>query len=74
MFPLRPAVALFGLAVALALTGGRMVAAAEPGTTVPRAADGPGPWHDTDDLPGLNNRRKDAAGRPMKNWWPFLFF
>lgn len=25
-------------------------------------------------FPGLNNKAKDDAGRPMKNWWPFLFY
>jgi hypothetical protein len=25
-------------------------------------------------MPGLNNRSKDDSGRPMKNWWPFLFY
>ncbi len=25
-------------------------------------------------MPGLDNRQKDAAGKPMKNWWPFLFY
>lgn len=25
-------------------------------------------------MPGLNNKQKDDAGRPMKNWWPFLFY
>jgi len=25
-------------------------------------------------MPGLGNRQKDDAGRPMKNWWPFLFY
>jgi hypothetical protein len=25
-------------------------------------------------IPGLDNRQKDAAGKPMKNWWPFLFY
>lgn len=25
-------------------------------------------------MPGLNNRQKDDQGRPMKNWWPFLFY
>jgi hypothetical protein len=25
-------------------------------------------------MPGYGNRQKDAAGRPMKNWWPFLFY
>jgi hypothetical protein len=25
-------------------------------------------------MPGLDNRQKDDDGRPMKNWWPFLFY
>lgn len=25
-------------------------------------------------MPGLNNRQKDNAGKPMKNWIPFLFY
>jgi hypothetical protein len=25
-------------------------------------------------MPGLNNRSKDDVGKPMKNWWPFLFY
>jgi len=25
-------------------------------------------------FPGLDNRQKDDAGKPMKNWWPFLFY
>jgi len=25
-------------------------------------------------MPGLDNRSKDDAGKPMKNWWPFLFY
>jgi hypothetical protein len=25
-------------------------------------------------MPGLNNRSKDDSGKPMKNWWPFLFY
>jgi hypothetical protein len=25
-------------------------------------------------FPGLDNGQKDDAGRPMKNWWPFLFY
>jgi len=24
--------------------------------------------------PGLNNDKTDLQGRPMKNWWPFLFY
>jgi hypothetical protein len=25
-------------------------------------------------MPGLDNQAKDDAGKPMKNWWPFLFY
>lgn len=25
-------------------------------------------------FPGLDNKQKDDAGKPMKNWWPFLFY
>jgi len=25
-------------------------------------------------MPGLDNLQKDDEGRPMKNWWPFLFY
>lgn len=25
-------------------------------------------------MPGLDNKQKDAFGKPMKNWWPFLFY
>jgi len=25
-------------------------------------------------FPGLDNRSKDDHGKPMKNWWPFLFY
>jgi hypothetical protein len=25
-------------------------------------------------MPGLGNTARDDAGRPMKNWWPFLFY
>ncbi len=25
-------------------------------------------------MPGLDNRARDDQGRPMKNWWPFLFY
>jgi hypothetical protein len=25
-------------------------------------------------MPGLDNTARDDAGRPMKNWWPFLFY
>lgn len=25
-------------------------------------------------MPGYRNRSKDSEGKPMKNWWPFLFY
>ncbi len=25
-------------------------------------------------MPGLDNRQRDDDGKPMKNWWPFLFY
>jgi hypothetical protein len=25
-------------------------------------------------MPGFGNRARDADGKPMKNWWPFLFY
>ncbi len=25
-------------------------------------------------FPGLDNQQKDDDGKPMKNWWPFLFY
>jgi hypothetical protein len=25
-------------------------------------------------FPGLDNGAKDESGRPMLNWWPFLFY
>jgi len=25
-------------------------------------------------MPGLGNRARDLEGRPMKNWWPFLYY
>jgi len=25
-------------------------------------------------MPGLDNTALDDEGRPMKNWWPFLFY
>lgn len=25
-------------------------------------------------MPGLDNQQKDDDGKPMKNWWPFLFY
>jgi hypothetical protein len=40
------------------------------------AGDCMGPWlvYWRQNFPGLNNRARDVAGRPMKNWWPFLFY
>lgn len=41
-----------------------------------RAPDCMGPWliYWRQNMPGLDNRQKDEAGRPMKNWWPYLFY
>jgi hypothetical protein len=41
-----------------------------------RAPDCMGPWlvYWRQNMPGLDNRQKDDAGRPMKNWLVFLFF
>jgi hypothetical protein len=40
------------------------------------APDCMGPWlvYWRQNFPGLDNKQKDDAGRPMKNWWPFLFY
>ena len=40
------------------------------------ANDCMGPWlvYWRQNWPGLNNKSKDAKGRRMKNWWPFLFY
>lgn len=40
------------------------------------APDCMGPWivYWRQNFPGLNNRQKDDLGKPMKNWWPFLFY
>ena len=40
------------------------------------APDGMGPWlvYWRQNMPGLDNRQKDDQGKPMKNWWPFLFY
>ncbi len=40
------------------------------------APDCMGPWliYWRQNMPGLNNRQKDDNRRPMKNWWPFLFY
>lgn len=40
------------------------------------APDCMGPWliYWRQNFPGLNNRQRDEDGRPMKNWWPFLFY
>lgn len=41
-----------------------------------RFGDCMGPWlvYWRQNMPGLDNRAKDDAGKPMKNWWPFLFY
>jgi hypothetical protein len=35
-----------------------------------------GPWlvYWRQNIPGLDNKAKDDQGKPMKNWWPFLFY
>jgi hypothetical protein len=40
------------------------------------APDCMGPWlvYWRQNMPGYHNRAKDDEGRPMKNWWPFLFY
>jgi len=40
------------------------------------APDCMGPWlvYWRQNFPGRDNRQKDDAGNPMKNWWPFLFY
>jgi hypothetical protein len=40
------------------------------------ANDCMGPWlvYWRQSMPGLDNKSKDDSGRPMKNWWPFLFY
>ena len=40
------------------------------------APDASGPWtvYWRQNMPGLDNPCKDDAGRPMLNWWPFLFY
>ncbi len=40
------------------------------------ANDCMGPWavYWRQSMPGYRNRSKDSSGRPMKNWWPFLFY
>ena len=55
---------------------------AEPWTSekfagVRRAApDGLGPWlvYWRQNMPGYGNKALDGLGKPMKNWWPFLFY
>jgi hypothetical protein len=40
------------------------------------APDCMGPWlvYWRQNMPGLDNPAKDDEGRPMRNWWPFLFY
>jgi hypothetical protein len=40
------------------------------------APDCMGPWlvYWFQSMPGLENTSIDADGKPMKNWWPFLFY
>jgi hypothetical protein len=42
----------------------------------PLAPDCMGPWliYWRQNFPGLDNKQKDDSGKPMKNWWPFLFY
>jgi hypothetical protein len=40
------------------------------------APDCMGPWliYWRQNMPGLDNKQKDERAKPMKNWWPFLFY
>jgi hypothetical protein len=40
------------------------------------AGDCMGPWlvYWRQNMPGYRNSARDDQGRPMKNWWPFLFY
>jgi hypothetical protein len=40
------------------------------------APDCMGPWliYWRQNIPGLDNKQKDDTVKPMKNWWPFLFY
>ncbi|HLK59633.1 MAG TPA: hypothetical protein VKU00_23940 [Chthonomonadaceae bacterium] len=40
------------------------------------ANDCQGPWlvYWRQNMPGLNNKCRDDQSKPMKNWWPFLFY
>jgi hypothetical protein len=40
------------------------------------APDCMGPWvvYWRQNMPGLDNKARDDDGKPMKNWWPFLFY
>ncbi|QEH32292.1 hypothetical protein OJF2_07610 [Aquisphaera giovannonii] len=40
------------------------------------AGDCMGPWlvYWRQNMPGLDNPARDDQGKPMKNWWPFLFY
>jgi hypothetical protein len=40
------------------------------------ASDCMGPWliYWRQNIPGLGNTQRDDNKRPMKNWWPFLFY
>jgi hypothetical protein len=41
-----------------------------------KAPDCMGTWiiYWRQNMPGLDNKAKDDDGKPMKNWWPFLFY
>src|SRR5439155_8401459 len=40
------------------------------------APDCMGPWliYWRQNMPGPDNKQQDDDGKPMKNWWPFLFY
>lgn len=40
------------------------------------ASDCMGPWlvYWRQNMPGFGNNARDDDGKPMKNWWPFLFY
>jgi hypothetical protein len=40
------------------------------------AADCDGQWlvYWRQNIPGLGNKQRDDSAKPMKNWWPFLFY
>ena len=50
--------------------------ARRPGPYRDLAPDCMGRWvvYWRQNMPGLDNTALDDDGRPMKNWWPFLFY